>query len=89
MPTTEGSLGYAAEVWSRRLLAEHVRGNCVKAGHPCLSRAAKATVHRILSERCLRPEKIRYYLEKRDPNFEGNYSGTPNINAPQKRANHL
>ena len=63
-------LGYAAEVWSRRLLAEHVRGNCVKAGHPCLSRAAKATVHRILSERCLRPEKIRYYLEKRDPNFE-------------------
>ena len=63
-------LGYAAEVWSRRLLAEHVRGNCVKAGHPCLSRAAKATVHRILSERCLRPEKIRYYLEKRDPDFE-------------------
>lgn len=63
-------LGYAAEVWSRKLLAEHVRGNCMKAGHPCLSRAAKATVHRILSERCLRPEKIRYYLEKRDPDFE-------------------
>jgi hypothetical protein len=64
------SLGYAAEVWSRKLLAEHVRSSCVEAGHPCLCRAAKATVHRILSERCLRPEKIRYYLEKRDPNFE-------------------
>src|ERR1700680_3691198 len=35
-----------------------------------LSRAAKATVQRILAEQPLHPERVRYYLEKRDPAFE-------------------
>ncbi len=42
----------------------------MQAGHPSLSRAAKATVQRILAEQPLHPERIRYYLEKRDPAFE-------------------
>ena len=42
-------LGYAAELWTRSLLAQHVRREAVKAGHSSLSRAAKATVQRILS----------------------------------------
>ncbi len=37
-------LGYAAEVWTRKALAKHVREHARKAGHPSLSRAAKATV---------------------------------------------
>src|SRR5436190_22577476 len=41
-----------------------------QAGHPSLSRAAKATVQRILAEQSLHPERVRYYLEKRDPAFE-------------------
>ena len=63
-------LGYAAEVWSRQALAGHVRKHAVAAGFPSLSRAAKATVHRILAEQPLHPEKVKYYLERRDPNFE-------------------
>lgn len=63
-------LGYAAEVWSRRALADHVRSHAVEAGHPSLSRAAKATVHRILASQPLHPERVRYYLEKRDPEFD-------------------
>src|ERR1700693_823870 len=63
-------LGYAAEVWSRQALAHHVRAHAVEAGFPALSRAAKATVHRILAEQPLHPEKVKYYLERRDPNFE-------------------
>lgn len=63
-------LGYAAEVWSRQALAKHVREHAVEAGFPSLSRAAKATVHRILAERPLHPEKVKYYLERRDPDFE-------------------
>src|ERR1700688_2047652 len=63
-------LGYAAEVWSRQALARHVREHSVEAGFPALSRAAKATVHRILAEQPLHPEKIKYYLERRDPDFE-------------------
>jgi transposase len=64
-------LGYAAEVWSRQALARHVREHAVEAGFPALSRAAKATVHRILAAQTLHPEKIKYYLERRDPDFEG------------------
>ena len=63
-------LGYAAELWTRSLLAQHVRREAIKAGHPSLSRAAKATVQRILSEHPLHPERVHYYLEKRDPDFE-------------------
>src|SRR5487761_1373141 len=63
-------LGYAAELWTRSLLAQHVRREAVQAGHPSLSRAAKATVQRILAEQPLHPERVRYYLEKRDPDFE-------------------
>jgi transposase len=63
-------LGYAAELWTRSLLAQHVRREAVKAGHPSLSRAAKATVQRILAEQSLHPERVHYYLEKRDPDFE-------------------
>ena len=40
------------------------------AGHPALVRAAKATVQRILTGQALRPDKVTYYLERRDPAFE-------------------
>ena len=63
-------LGYAAEVWSRQALARHIREHAVEAGFPALSRAAKATVHRILAEQPLHPEKVKYYLERRDPEFD-------------------
>jgi transposase len=63
-------MGYAAEVWSRQALARHIREHAVEAGFPALSRAAKATVHRILAEQPLHPEKVKYYLERRDPDFE-------------------
>src|SRR6266446_5969869 len=63
-------LGYAAELWTRNLLAQHVRREAVRAGHRSLSRAAKATVQRILAEQPLHPERVRYYLAKRDHAFE-------------------
>jgi transposase len=62
--------GYAAEVWTRQSLANHARQHGPAAGHPSLARAAKATIQRILSEHPLRPHKIAYYLERRDPEFE-------------------
>jgi transposase len=68
--TKPKDLGYASELWTRSSLAKHVREHSASAGFPALSRAAKVTVQRILTERSLRPEKIRYYLERRDPEFE-------------------
>jgi transposase len=61
--------GYAAELWTRSALARHVREHAVQAGYPALSQAAKATVQRILDAQSLRPHKVTYYLERRDPNF--------------------
>jgi len=63
-------LGYAAEVWTRSALARHVREHAREAGYGSLAHAAKATVHRILAEQPLHPEKVKYYLERRDPDFE-------------------
>src|ERR1700730_8420910 len=50
----------SAEVWTRSALARHVREHARKAGHASLARAAKATVHRILAEQPLHPEKVKY-----------------------------
>ena len=61
--------GYAAELWTRSALALHVRKHAVEAGYPALANAAKATVQRILDRQHLQPHKIKYYLERRDPNF--------------------
>jgi transposase len=63
-------LGYAAEVWTRSALARHVREHALQAGYASLSRAAKATVQRILAAQPLHPEKVKYYLERRDPAFD-------------------
>lgn len=68
--TKPKDLGYAAELWTRKALAAHVREQAEAAGHPSLARAVKATVQRILDEHQLQPHKVKYYLERRDPEFE-------------------
>ncbi len=62
--------GMAAEVWTQKALADYARKYAVKAGHPSLKLAGKATVNRILKKQTLQPHKVKYYLEKRDPEFE-------------------
>lgn len=60
----------AAELWTQKALADYARKHAEKAGHPSLNRAGKATVNRILKNQVLQPHKVKYYLEKRDPEFE-------------------
>ena len=62
--------GYAAEMWTRSALADHVKKCAPEAGYDCLKKAAKATIQRILDEHPIRPHKMAYYLERRDPDFE-------------------
>ena len=62
--------GYAAEVWTRKALAEHAKKYGPGSGHDCLKKACKATIQRILSEHPIRPHKVAYYLERRDPDFD-------------------
>ncbi len=63
-------VGYSYELWTTDLLARHVRRHCGVAGHPSLSRLARGTVTKILDSNDIHPHKIRYYLERRDPDFE-------------------
>jgi transposase len=62
--------GLAAELWTLQELAKFARKHAPEAGHQCLSKAAKATIWRILAADEIKPHKIEYYLERRDPDFE-------------------
>lgn len=62
--------GLAAELWTYSALASYTRVNAPLNGHPSLAKAVKATIWRILSANEIRPHKIKYYLERRDPDFE-------------------
>jgi transposase len=63
-------LGYSYELWTMQLLADHVRKYCRKNGHKCLRRIGKGTVSKILSRHKLRPHRVQYYLQLRDPKFD-------------------
>ena len=62
-------LGYPHELWTTRLLARHAREHGPAEGHPCLANLAQGTVCKILDEEEVKPHKVRYYLECRDPEF--------------------
>src|SRR5580704_9548683 len=42
----------------------------MEAGHPSLTELSRSRLHRILTQGEIRPHKIRYYVERRDPEFE-------------------
>jgi len=62
--------GMAAELWSISALARFVSERAQGAGFPRLVNAGKSTVWRILDGNDIKPHRIRYYLEKRDPDFD-------------------
>jgi transposase len=62
--------GYPHELWTTRLLAAHARNRGPGAGHPSLGSLAQGTVCKILAAHEVKPHKVRYYLERRDPEFE-------------------
>ena len=63
-------LGYAAETWTYSSLVKHIRNHAEDKGHPSLRKVSRSKVHDILTEGDVRPHKISYYLEQRDPRFD-------------------
>ena len=63
-------LGYSAEVWTRALLTKHINRFAEEAGHTRLSTISQSKVRTILEEAEIKPNKITYYCENRDPDFE-------------------
>ena len=62
--------GQAAELWPLSALAKPIGGTAKAAGPPAVAHVVKATVHAILRDAPLRPHKIKYDLERRDPEFD-------------------
>ncbi len=57
--------GYPDELWSYTLMTDHIRKS-----RSSLKNMSRSTVFEILNEAEIRPHKVRYYVEKRDPDFE-------------------
>ena len=72
-------LGYPHELWTTRLLARHVREHAPAAGHICLAQLAQGTLCNILNEQEIKPHKVRYYLEHRDPSSSKMAEGTVRV----------
>lgn len=62
--------GYAAETWTYAKLTSHINKNAEAAGYIRLSTIHKSTVHSILDEAEIKPFRIKYYCENRDPDFD-------------------
>src|SRR6202008_1907042 len=63
-------LGYPHELWTTRLLARHAREQGPNEGHACPAKLAHGTLCNSINEQEIKPHRVRYYLERRDPEFK-------------------
>lgn len=63
-------LGYSQELWTLAKLHKHIQQHAEQAGFPRLTTVTKAYVQKLLQDNQIKPFKIKYYCEKRDPDFE-------------------
>lgn len=68
--TKPKDIGYAQELWTYRTLRNHIRSHCAEAGYPGLEKVSLSTVYGILDNNAIKPNKITYYLERKDPDFD-------------------
>ena len=64
------NLGYAQELWTLKNLHQYIQTHAVEAGYPRLETITKPMVQKTLKNSDIKPHKIKYYCEKRDPEFE-------------------
>lgn len=63
-------LGYAAETWTTSALTKHIRLFAKDAGYERLSTITESGVYKILDKANIKPFRIQYYCERRDPEFD-------------------
>ena len=63
-------LGYAAELWTLAALHKHIQIHAEQAGYPRLKTVTKPWLQKYLKKMDIKPFKIKYYLERKDPDFE-------------------
>ena len=63
-------LGYAQELWTLKNLHQYIQNHAEEAGYSRLTTITKPMVQKIMNQSEIKPFKIKYYCEKRDPDFE-------------------
>lgn len=63
-------LGYSAETWTYSKLTKHINTTAESAGYIRLSTITKTSIKNILDAAEIKPFRIQYYCENRDPDFE-------------------
>lgn len=63
-------IGIPAELWTQARLTNYINETAEERGYIRLSTISKSSVQKILEEAEIKPHKIRYYCEERDPEFE-------------------
>lgn len=63
-------LGYSQELWTLKNLHMHIQKNAEEAGYPRLTTVTKAYIQKLLQDSDIKPFKVKYYCQKRDPEFE-------------------
>lgn len=63
-------LGYAAETWTTKSLTKHINKVAAEAGFPRLATITESGVYKILDKADIKPFRIQYYCQRRDPDFE-------------------
>lgn len=62
--------GYSAETWTYAKLTDHINRTAESAGYTRLSTITKTSIKNILDSAEIKPFRIQYYCEKRDPDFD-------------------
>lgn len=80
-------LGYSHEIWTQRFLVKHIKENCIKEGHPDLSKINQGIISKILNARKIKPHKISSYVAKVDPEFDKKAANVLDTYKEAKRLN--
>jgi len=63
-------LGCPEETWTYTRLTTYINKNAEASGYARLSNVSRSNIRNILENAEIKPHKIRYYCEKRDPDFD-------------------
>lgn len=62
--------GFSAEFWYPASFTRFIQSIAVEEGHPRLEHVSEFSLRKILANAKIRPFKVTYYCERRDPDFD-------------------
>ena len=62
--------GYSAELWYPASFTRFINSIAEQEGHPRMKTVTETTLRKIMANAKIRPFKVSYYCEKRDPDFD-------------------